>query len=67
MFAAFSYFDKDGSGYITQDELQQACEELGVEAVHLDDMIKEVDQNNVNFIYLNISVVCFLFQTYIKR
>ncbi|CAD5187142.1 unnamed protein product [Musa acuminata subsp. malaccensis] len=46
LFAAFSYFDKDGSGYITQDELQQACEELGVEAVHLDDMIKEVDQNN---------------------
>ncbi|URE14354.1 hypothetical protein MUK42_34119 [Musa troglodytarum] len=46
LFAAFSYFDKDGSGYITQDELQQACEDLGVEAVHLDDMIKEVDQNN---------------------
>ncbi|KAJ8470172.1 hypothetical protein OPV22_024515 [Ensete ventricosum] len=53
LFAAFSYFDKDGSGYITQDELQQACEELGVEAVHLDDMIKEVDQNNDGHIDYN--------------
>lgn len=30
LFAAFSYFDKDGSGYITQDELQQACKEFGI-------------------------------------
>ncbi|KAJ0726091.1 putative protein transport protein Sec23 [Helianthus annuus] len=27
-FVAFSYFDKDGSGYITLDELQQACKEI---------------------------------------
>ncbi|CAL5431869.1 unnamed protein product [Camellia sinensis] len=46
LFAAFSYFDKDGSGYITQDELQQACEEFGIENVCLEDMIQEVDQNN---------------------
>ncbi|GFP92595.1 calcium-dependent protein kinase 20 [Phtheirospermum japonicum] len=26
IFAAFSYFDKDGSGYITKDDLQHACE-----------------------------------------
>jgi calcium-dependent protein kinase len=46
LFAAFSYFDKDGSGYITQDELQQACEEFGMEDCKLEDMIREVDQDN---------------------
>lgn len=47
LFAAFSYFDKDGSGYITRDELQQACEQFGLKDVHLDDIIREVDQDNV--------------------
>lgn len=47
LFAAFSYFDKDGSGYITPDELQQACEEFGLE-FQLDEMIREVDQDNVS-------------------
>ncbi|KAM7265576.1 hypothetical protein ACFE04_003259 [Oxalis oulophora] len=46
LFAAFSYFDKDGSGYITQDELQQACEEFGIEDCKLEDMISEIDQDN---------------------
>ncbi|KAL7184983.1 hypothetical protein ACSBR2_027011 [Camellia fascicularis] len=46
LFMAFSYFDKDGSGYITPDELQQACEEFGIEDVTLEDMIREVDQDN---------------------
>ncbi|KAI7736761.1 hypothetical protein M8C21_012636 [Ambrosia artemisiifolia] len=46
LFAAFSYFDKDGSGYITRNELQQACKEFGVDGVHLEEIIKEVDQNN---------------------
>ncbi|KAF7146998.1 hypothetical protein RHSIM_Rhsim03G0062800 [Rhododendron simsii] len=46
LFAAFSYFDKDGSGYITQDELQQACEEFGIVDFRLEEMIQEVDQNN---------------------
>ncbi|KAK9921523.1 hypothetical protein M0R45_030030 [Rubus argutus] len=46
LFAAFSYFDKDGSGYITRDELQQACEKYGLQDVHLDDIIREVDQDN---------------------
>ncbi|KAK6126533.1 hypothetical protein DH2020_039723 [Rehmannia glutinosa] len=46
LFRAFSYFDKDGSGYITQDELQKACEEFGIEDSHLEEMIREVDQNN---------------------
>lgn len=46
MYAAFSYFDKDGSGYITKDELQQACEKFGMGDVHLDEIIHEVDQDN---------------------
>ncbi|CAK9188079.1 unnamed protein product [Ilex paraguariensis] len=46
LFAAFSYFDKDGSGYITADELQQACEEFGIKDIRLDEMIREVDQDN---------------------
>eukprot|EP00262_Sarcandra_glabra_P020756 TRINITY_DN8417_c0_g1_i1.p1 TRINITY_DN8417_c0_g1~~TRINITY_DN8417_c0_g1_i1.p1 ORF type:complete len:578 (-),score=107.76 TRINITY_DN8417_c0_g1_i1:37-1770(-) len=46
LFAAFSYFDKDGSGYITADELQQACEEFGMEDIRLEDVIREVDQDN---------------------
>lgn len=54
LFAAFSYFDKDGSGYITLDELQEACKEFGVDDVHLEEIIKEADENNVCFqpIYL---------------
>ncbi|KAL4576850.1 hypothetical protein LXL04_012950 [Taraxacum kok-saghyz] len=46
LFSAFSYFDKDGSGYITHEELQQACKEFGVDDIHLEETIKEVDQNN---------------------
>ncbi|VAI22935.1 unnamed protein product [Triticum turgidum subsp. durum] len=48
LFAAFQYFDKDGSGYITPDELQLACEEfgLGSDDLSLDNMIREVDQDN---------------------
>lgn len=45
LFAAFSYFDKDNSGYITIDELQQACNEFGMDDVHLEEMIREVDQD----------------------
>ncbi|KAK7393149.1 hypothetical protein VNO78_21627 [Psophocarpus tetragonolobus] len=46
LFAAFSYFDKDGSGYITQEELEQACEEFGIKDVHLEEIIKEIDEDN---------------------
>ncbi|CAN0928261.1 Calcium-dependent protein kinase 4 [Linum grandiflorum] len=46
--AAFSYFDKDGSGYITIDELQQACKDFGVGGDALEEMIKEIDQDNVS-------------------
>ncbi|ONM10071.1 Calcium-dependent protein kinase 20 [Zea mays] len=46
LFAAFSYFDKDGSGYITQDELQKACEEFGLGDTRLEDIIGDIDQDN---------------------
>ncbi|RVW48351.1 Calcium-dependent protein kinase 4 [Vitis vinifera] len=46
LVAAFQYFDKDGSGYITVDELQQACAEHNMTDVFLEDIIKEVDQDN---------------------
>ncbi|XP_027934543.1 calcium-dependent protein kinase 11-like [Vigna unguiculata] len=46
LVAAFSYFDKDGSGYITIDELLQATKDFGLGDVHLDEMIREIDQDN---------------------
>ncbi|XP_020676095.1 calcium-dependent protein kinase 26-like [Dendrobium catenatum] len=46
LVVAFSYFDKDGSGYITVDELQQACKEHHIADVFIEDIIKEVDQDN---------------------
>ncbi|KAJ7957132.1 Calcium-dependent protein kinase [Quillaja saponaria] len=46
LLSAFSFFDKDSSGYITIDEIQQACKEFGLNDVHLDEMIKEIDQDN---------------------
>ncbi|WOK98787.1 calcium-dependent protein kinase 26-like [Canna indica] len=46
LVAAFAYFDKDGSGYITVDELQQACKEHNMADASLEDIIREVDQNN---------------------
>jgi calcium-dependent protein kinase len=48
LFTAFSYFDKDGSGYITQDELQKACEEFGIGDTRLEDIIGDVDKDNVS-------------------
>ena len=47
--AAFSFFDKDGSGFIMQDEIQQVCEEFGVEDFHLEELLREVDQDNMLF------------------
>lgn len=49
LLAAFSFFDKDGSGYITVDELQQACKDFGLGDVHLDEIIKEIDIDNVSY------------------
>ena len=48
LFAAFSYFDKDKSGFITVDELQKACVEYNMGDVPIEELIHEVDQNNVS-------------------
>jgi len=55
LIAAFKYFDKDGSGYITIDELQQACKEFGLADGQLDETIKEIDLDNVS----NFPLHCF--------
>ncbi|XP_010521536.1 PREDICTED: calcium-dependent protein kinase 12 [Tarenaya hassleriana] len=46
LVTAFSFFDKDGSGYITIDELQHACKEFGLNDTHLEEIIKDIDQDN---------------------
>ncbi|KAL7605116.1 hypothetical protein Lser_V15G17048 [Lactuca serriola] len=46
LVAAFRYFDKDGSGYITVDELQQACIDQNMTDIFVEDIIREVDQDN---------------------
>ncbi|GKA48469.1 putative reverse transcriptase domain-containing protein, partial [Tanacetum coccineum] len=46
LVAAFQYFDKDGSGYITVDELHQACADHHMTDFLVEDIIKEVDQDN---------------------
>jgi len=50
LMAAFTYFDKDGSGYITVDKLQRACGEHNMEDTFLEEIILEVDQNNVSWL-----------------
>lgn len=59
LVSAFSFFDKDGSGYITIDELQQACKEFGLSEAHLDEMIKEIDQDNVSFSFFLVHAGLF--------
>lgn len=46
LLSAFAYFDKDASGYITIDEISQACKDFGLDDIHIDEMIKEIDQDN---------------------
>ncbi|KQK23855.1 calcium-dependent protein kinase 7 isoform X2 [Brachypodium distachyon] len=46
LMAAFTYFDKDGSGYITIDKLQRAFGDHNMEVTFLEEIILEVDQNN---------------------
>jgi calcium-dependent protein kinase len=52
LVAAFRYYNKDGSGYITVDELQQACTEHNMTDVFLEDISREVDQDNVSHLNL---------------
>ncbi|CAL4932023.1 unnamed protein product [Urochloa decumbens] len=46
LMPAFSYFDKDGSGYITVDKLQKPRVERDMEDSFLEEIILEVDLNN---------------------
>ncbi|KAG0582634.1 hypothetical protein KC19_3G073900 [Ceratodon purpureus] len=43
LFAAFQYFDKDGSGLITADEVLAVCGEFSMEDVRIEDLIHEAD------------------------
>jgi Ca2+-binding EF-hand superfamily protein len=50
IFKAFQFFDKDNSGYITIEELQEALYENGIAAPgdnSIEEIIKEVDTDNV--------------------
>ena len=59
LVSAFSFFDKDGSGYITIDELQQACKDFGLGEAHLDEMIKEIDQDDVSLLVVHcLHAIC---------
>ncbi|OWM86338.1 calcium-dependent protein kinase 2-like [Punica granatum] len=47
LYKAFQYFDKDGSGYITKDELETAMREHGMaDETNIKEIISEVDKDN---------------------
>eukprot|EP01018_Ginkgo_biloba_P037830 Gb_11259 [translate_table: standard] len=47
LYTAFQYFDKDRSGYITMDELEQALKKYGIgDEGTIKDIISEVDTDN---------------------
>ncbi|XP_027333838.1 calcium-dependent protein kinase 9-like isoform X4 [Abrus precatorius] len=47
LYKAFQYFDKDGSGYITKDELETAMKEYGMgDEATIKEIISEVDTDN---------------------
>ncbi|KAH6768813.1 calcium-dependent protein kinase 21 [Perilla frutescens var. frutescens] len=47
LFSAFQYFDRDGSGYITRDELETAMKEYGIgDEGSIREIISEVDTDN---------------------
>ncbi|KAI4311990.1 hypothetical protein MLD38_036850 [Melastoma candidum] len=47
LYSAFQYFDKDGIGYITKDELEAAMKEHGIgDEADIKEIIAEVDKDN---------------------
>lgn len=49
LYKAFQFFDKDGSGYITVDELQTALRDHGDAAqvaAHIQDILRDVDKDS---------------------
>jgi len=63
LLSAFSYFDKDGSGYITIDEIQAACKEFGLDDIHIDEMVKEIDQDDVSIFFSLLLLRAFLYRS----
>lgn len=58
---AFSYFDKDGNGYIEPEELREALVEDGAaDGVDVaNDIFQEVDTDKVNWtIFFNLIFTC---------
>lgn len=53
--SAFSFFDKDETGYITINQLKKAGHHFGLNDGHLDDMNIELNQNYVSIIIYNIT------------
>ena len=48
LYTAFQYFDKDNSGYITMEELEQALREKGLlDGRDIKEIVAEVDADNV--------------------
>jgi calcium-dependent protein kinase len=49
LYTAFQYFDKDNSGYITMEELEQALREKGLlDGRDIKEIVAEVDADNVS-------------------
>ncbi|KAL4336255.1 hypothetical protein GQ457_07G036400 [Hibiscus cannabinus] len=46
LYHAFQHFDKDNSGYITTEELEQALREYGMTDGNLKEILSEVDADN---------------------
>jgi len=67
LFAAFSYFDKDGSGYITHDELQKACEEFGIRDTHVEDIIGKGVFEFFLFIFIETKKLLFILIQYCEN
>ncbi|MCO5579283.1 hypothetical protein L7F22_033137 [Adiantum nelumboides] len=60
--AAFSLFDKNGSGFITKNELQKTCLDLGMNDTEVQDIVREIDQNNDSWLE-TAELVSFTFRT----
>lgn len=48
LYQTFLHFDKDNNGFISIDELQQACKEFNIDESSIADTMKEVDTNHVS-------------------
>nr|BAX24557.1 calcium dependent protein kinase isoform 2 [Nicotiana benthamiana] len=66
LYTAFQYFDKDGSGFITRDELETAMEEHGIgDPACIREIISEVDTDNDGRI--NYNEFCAMMRSGVKQ